>query len=130
MLIRRPDDIPSSEITPESVYQNRRQFMGTAGALALGTALTPSALQALAATGGVQEDKVTPEEDATTYNNFYEFGTGKEDPAENAKGFKTTPWTVTVEGLVKNPNTAWDLNDLLAKLTLYDRTYRMRCVEG
>jgi sulfoxide reductase catalytic subunit YedY len=66
MLIRRPDDIPSSEITPESVYQNRRQFMGTAGALALGTALTPSALQALAATGGVQEDKVTPEEDATT----------------------------------------------------------------
>ena len=51
MLIRRPDDIPSSEITPESVYQNRRQFMGTAGALALGTALTPSALQALAATG-------------------------------------------------------------------------------
>jgi sulfoxide reductase catalytic subunit YedY len=130
MLIRRPDDIPSSESTPESVYQNRRQFMGTAGALALGTALTPSALQALAATGGVQEDKVTPEEDATTYNNFYEFGTGKEDPAENAKGFKSTPWTVTVEGLVKNPNTAFDLNDLLAKLTLYDRTYRMRCVEG
>jgi sulfoxide reductase catalytic subunit YedY len=130
MLIRRPDDIPSSEITPESVYQNRRQFMGTAGALALGTALTPSALQALAATGGVQEDKVTPEEDATTYNNFYEFGTGKEDPAENAKGFKSTPWTVTVEGLVKNPNMAFDLNDLLAKLTLYDRTYRMRCVEG
>lgn len=131
MLIRRPDDIPSSEITPESIYQNRRQFMGTAGALALGSALSPAALEALSRTGrGVQDDKVTPEEDATTYNNFYEFGTGKEDPAENAKGFKATPWTVTVEGLVKNPNKTWDLNDLLAKLTLYDRTYRMRCVEG
>jgi sulfoxide reductase catalytic subunit YedY len=133
MLIRRPDDIPSSEITPESLYQNRRQFMGAAGALALGSVLAPSALDALSATGtgrARQEDKVTPEEDVTTYNNFYEFGTGKEDPAENAKGFKTTPWTVTVEGLVKQPNKVWDLNDLLGRLTLYDRTYRMRCVEA
>ena len=102
MLIRHPDDLPSSEITPEGLYQNRRAFVGTAGALALGTVLAPSAVQALSHTGG-QEDKVTPEEDATSYNNFYEFGTDKEEPKELAKDFKPMPWTVTVEGLVKAP---------------------------
>ncbi|MBL0938593.1 MAG: protein-methionine-sulfoxide reductase catalytic subunit MsrP [Gemmatimonadaceae bacterium] len=131
MLIRRPDDIPSSEITGESLYQNRRAFIGTAGTLALGSVLAPAALSALSATGrgGAQKDDITPEKDATTYNNFYEFGTGKDEPAENAKDFKTKPWTVAVDGMVKNPRT-WALEDLLGKLTVYDRTYRMRCVEA
>ncbi len=130
MLIRRPDDIPSSEITPESVYLNRRAFMGTAGALALGAALTPDALHALSATGtGVQQLKVTDEEDATSYNNFYEFGTGKEEPREQAAGFRTKPWTVAVEGLVKTPTT-FAIDDLLKGLPVQERTYRHRCVEA
>ena len=94
MLIRRPDDIPSSAITPESVYLNRRAFVGTAGALALGAALSPSALQALAATGNGQQLKLTDEDDATSYNNYYEFGTGKDEPKDQAKNFRTKPWTV------------------------------------
>ena len=133
MLIRRPDDLPSSEITPESVYLNRRAFVGTAGALALGAALSPSALQALSATGHAahngQQLKVTDEADATSYNNYYEFGTGKEEPKDQAKGFRAKPWTVTVEGLVKTPKT-FALEDLLKGLPLQDRIYRHRCVEA
>ncbi len=129
MLIRRPDDIPSSAITPESVYLNRRAFVGTAGAVALGAALTPGALQALSATGGGQQLKPTDESDATSYNNFYEFGTGKDEPKDQAKNFRTKPWTVAVEGLVKTPKT-YALEDLLKALPLQDRVYRHRCVEG
>jgi len=125
MLIRRPDDIPSSEITPEGLYQNRRAFIGAAGALALGAIVAPSNMGAAER----QKDDITPEKDATTYNNFYEFGTSKEDPAENAKDFRATPWTVNVEGLVKNPR-PYDINELLGRLSVYDRTYRMRCVEA
>jgi methionine sulfoxide reductase catalytic subunit len=125
MLIRRPDDIPSSEITPEGLYQNRRAFIGAAGALALGAIVAPSSMGAAER----QKDDITPEKDATTYNNFYEFGTSKEDPAENAKDFRATPWTVNVEGLVKNPR-PYDINELLGRLSVYDRTYRMRCVEA
>ncbi|MBL0891015.1 MAG: protein-methionine-sulfoxide reductase catalytic subunit MsrP [Gemmatimonadaceae bacterium] len=125
MLIRRPDDIPSSEITPEGLYQNRRAFIGTAGTLALGALVAPANMGAAER----QKDDITPEKDATTYNNFYEFGTSKEDPAENAKDFRATPWTVNVEGLVKNPR-PYDINELLGRLTVYDRTYRMRCVEA
>ena len=132
MLIRRPDDIPSSEITPESVYLDRRKFVGSAGALALGALIAPTALQAMACSGeseAVQEEKVTDEKDATTYNNFYEFGTDKEEPAEQAKGFKTRPWTVSVEGMVKKP-ARYDIDALLKGLSVQDRTYRHRCVEA
>jgi sulfoxide reductase catalytic subunit YedY len=138
MLIRRPDDIPSSEITPESIYVDRRKFVGTAGALALGALIAPTALQAMAcageaepaaAAGAGQEEKVTDEKDATTYNNFYEFGTGKEDPAEQAQGFKSRPWTVSVEGLVKKP-ARYDIDALLKGLSVQDRVYRHRCVEA
>jgi methionine sulfoxide reductase catalytic subunit len=127
MLIRRPDDIPSSEITPEGLYQNRRAFIGTAGALALGTLLTPAA--AVADEGRSQEEKLTPEEDVTSYNNFYEFGTDKDEPQEQARGFRTTPWTVSVEGLVKAPR-KYSYDELIGKLAVQDRVYRMRCVEG
>lgn len=125
MLIKRPDDIPSSEITSESVYLNRRQFVGQAGALAMGALALPS----VAGAANRQELKPTSEEYVTTYNNFYEFGTGKDEPAENAKNFKTVPWTVKVEGMVKTPKT-WAFEDLMKGLTVEDRIYRHRCVEA
>lgn len=125
MLIRKPDDIASSEITPEGFYQNRRAFMGTVGAIALGSAVLPGVARA----GATQDDKVTPEEDATSYNNFYEFGTGKEDPKEQAKDFQPMPWSVNVEGMVKTPR-PYTFDELLGKLPVQDRVYRMRCVEA
>ena len=131
MLIRPPADIPSSEITPESRYVNRRDFLGrAAGAIAaagLGGGLAVALPRDLLAQQ--DEDKLTPWEDVTTYNNFYEFGTSKSDPAETSKGFKTTPWTVKVDGLVKKP-ADYQLEDFLKPYKLEDRTYRHRCVEA
>jgi len=124
MLIQRAFDIPSSEITPETVYQNRRQFIRTAAAL-----LLPATAAAQSKPGPYDTtEKVTPYEYATTYNNYYEFGTDRGDPAKNSRAFKTKPWTVSVEGLVKKPAT-YDLDELIKGLTLEDRVYRMRCVE-
>ena len=131
MLIRRPDDLLSSEITPESVALDRRRFVGTAGVLALGSVLanaaTPAALHALS--GARQELKQTSEADATSYNNYYEFGTDKDEPKEQAKNFKAKPWTIAVEGMVKQPKT-FDFDELMKGLPLQDRVYRHRCVEG
>ena len=76
-----------------------------------------------------QKDELTPFEDITKYNNFYEFGTGKEDPAQNAKSLKTKPWQVAIEGLVKKPK-VYDLEELIKSFTVEDRTYRLRCVEA
>ena len=87
MLIQRAADIPSSEITPESVYQNRREFMITAAAFLV---------QAKRGAYDTSE-RVTPYEYATTYNNFYEFGTDKADPAKHSEKFVTKPWTISVE---------------------------------
>jgi methionine sulfoxide reductase catalytic subunit len=129
MLIRRPDDIPSSEITPESAYVNRRQFMGAAGALALAGLAAPAVLGARTLGERAQDDKITPEDDATSYNNFYEFGTGKDDPKRNAGTLRPRPWSVQVDGLVKAPR-RWDLDDLLRGLAKEDRIYRHRCVEA
>jgi sulfoxide reductase catalytic subunit YedY len=131
MLIKRPSDIPSSEITPESLYLDRRSFIGrlSAGAVAAaaGSATLLGACDAEAETR--QSDKLTPYDDVTGYNNFYEFGTGKEDPAQNAKGFRSRPWTVTIDGLVAKPTT-YDLDALLKPMKIEDRTYRLRCVEA
>src|SRR5262245_48154401 len=117
MLIQRAADILSSEITPEGVYQNRREFMKTA-------LLAPAA----AVQSFYTTEKITPYEYATTYNNYYEFGTDRADPSKNSGKFQARPWTVTVEGMVKKP-ARYDLDDLLRGLTPEDRTYRMRCVE-
>ena len=117
MLIQRASDILSSEITPEDVYQNRREFLKTA-------LFAPVA----AMQGFNTTEKVTPYEYATTYNNYYEFGTDRGDPSKNSGKFQTKPWTVTVEGMVKKP-ARYDLDDLLKGLAPEDRTYRMRCVE-
>jgi sulfoxide reductase catalytic subunit YedY len=141
MLIRRKPDIPASEITPEPVYRDRRRFMvgaGAVGAAALGAgvlALRPEPARAGAKLSGVRksafstDEPLTPYKDITTYNNFYEFGTDKTDPSEEAHTLRTRPWTVAVEGEVKKPRTL-DIEELLKLAALEERTYRMRCVEG
>lgn len=147
MLIRRPPDLPSSEITPESAYLGRRDFLARAGLLGaalagapLVTACTRSDARVTDSAGGAlasdaeaaahaQPDKPNSYEDITSYNNYYEFGTDKTDPKENAGRLRTRPWTVAVDGLVKKPAT-YALDDLLKPHTVVDRTYRLRCVEA
>jgi sulfoxide reductase catalytic subunit YedY len=128
MYIKRPNDIPSSEITPEDLYVNRRKFLAVAGVAAAGVIGTRGIAAALPPVSR-QEEKPNTWEEITTYNNYYEFGTGKEDPAQNAGNFKTKPWTVKVDGLVKRP-ADYQLEDLLKPHKLEDRVYRLRCVEG
>jgi len=127
MLIRKPGDIASSEITPESVYLDRRRFISTIAAGAA-TALVPGTVAACAPELVAQE-KPNSFEDITTYNNFYEFGTGKADPARNAQEFRTRPWSVAVEGHVAKPAT-YQLEDFLKPYAMEDRIYRLRCVEA
>lgn len=134
MLIRKPDDIKSSDITSESTYINRRKFIGrgvAVGAIAVAGSAAPWAVRA--ATGrrdeDVQDEPLTSYEHVTTYNNFYEFGTGKEDPSRNAHTLRPRPWTVTVEGEIDKPG-QYDLDDLLRGITIEDRVYRLRCVEA
>jgi methionine sulfoxide reductase catalytic subunit len=145
MLINKSPDILSSEITPKELYLNRRKMLamaGTAGIL-YGIAETiadafespqvvhaGARLQFTQSNLSTQGEKLTPYESATTYNNFYEFGTGKEDPSRTAKDFQTRPWTVSIEGLVKKSR-VYDVDSII-KLhsSLEERVYRMRCVEG
>ena len=141
MLIKK-SEIPASEITPKDLYMNRRTFLAGAATLAGATVagrklpdIISPAESALAATKlnysagpfGTNE-KQTPLQDITHYNNYYEFSTDKYEPADLAKNFQTRPWTVRVEGLVNKPQT-FDIETLL-KIPLEERTYRMRCVEG
>ena len=121
MLIRRPPDISSSEITSESLYLSRRSWLRAMGIATAGAAL-PRRLLA------VQDDPNTWEE-ITGYNNYYEFGAGKEDPARYANTLKTAPWTVRVEGEVAKPGT-YDLAGLFRGVSLQERIYRFRCVEA
>jgi sulfoxide reductase catalytic subunit YedY len=127
MLIRRPPDIPFSEITDESLFWNRRDFLKAAGigAAAAGGLLPPGRLLNRRSI----DEKLTPWDDITGYNNYYEFGTGKDDPAANAGRLHTRPWKVEVAGEVKRP-AMYDLDDLLKPFTPTERIYRMRCVEG
>jgi methionine sulfoxide reductase catalytic subunit len=134
MLIRRPAEIPASEITDESLYLRRRDFLRAAGLLgaAAATGLIPGCLQAAdtaADTAAGDEDELTPYDAVTTYNNFYEFGTGKADPAQRAGSLRTRPWSIAVEGLVQRP-AVYDLEDILKPHKLEERVYRLRCVEG
>ena len=135
--------IPSSEITSREVYEGRREFIKLAGlgAIAGATALSGIALPSAAATAPRKkiekyartefgaDEKLTPYEDITTYNNFYEFGTGKGDPAQYADTLVTRPWTVSVEGAVKRPKRI-AIEDIYKLAPLEERIYRMRCVEG
>ena len=131
MLIRRGNTIHSSEITDERDYLNRRAFLGTAAGigLAAATVSVPSSLLACAVSSQQPADKLTPYEDVTTYNNFYEFGTDKEDPAENAHTLRTRPWSITVEGFVKKP-AIYQIDDFVKPYKVEERVYRLRCVEA
>jgi sulfoxide reductase catalytic subunit YedY len=150
MLIKKSSDIKPTEITDQKVYLNRRLFMK--GAILAGTAtatgylyrsLNPARVElpkgeqiatanvvttAGANSGFTVNEKLTPLQDITNYNNFYEFSTSKRSVASAARGFITRPWSVSVEGLVNKPRT-FDLDELL-KLPQEDRIYRLRCVEG
>jgi len=128
MLIKKPDDIKSSEITSEDLYLNRRKFLAAAGIAAAGLAGSGRLASALASERQ-QEEKPNTYEEITGYNNYYEFGTDKEDPAQNAKNFRTKPWTVKVDGLVKKP-ADYQFEDLIKPYKLEDRVYRFRCVEA
>jgi sulfoxide reductase catalytic subunit YedY len=137
----------SSEITSQGIYQQRRDILrlmaggaagatlaGWAGREALAQVAKPGKLAALpgaksGVAGAVTMEKVTDYKDATTYNNFYEFGTDKADPAKNAGTLVTKPWTVVVDGLVKQPKT-YAIEDLIKLSAQEERIYRMRCVEG
>jgi len=144
MIIKKPGGISSSEITPYELYLNRRKFIGRAGKLAAAAALAPSALAACdfkgeagaveagrtaEAMGSGQEEDLTPYEDVTEYNNFYEFGTGKTDPAQNAQDFPKGSWTLKVDGHCENPGEL-ALEDVLARFPSEERIYRLRCVEA
>ena len=144
MLIKKVSEIPSSEVTPKWLYLNRRKFLAgalgvTAGAL-LGESLKQlawpsqkvlagSKLNVAAKSPFSTTEQVTPMNDVTHYNNFYEFGTGKEDPAKYATNFRTSPWSVKVFGLVDKPRT-FTLEELQQLAPLEERIYRHRCVEA
>ncbi|OGU26898.1 MAG: mononuclear molybdenum enzyme YedY [Ignavibacteria bacterium GWA2_54_16] len=138
MLLRRGGNLKSSEITPELLYVNRRQFIRSASFAGLGLAyefLLPEFLSSQDRWPRGRKGPFDTDEDPnsykdiTTYNNFYEFGVDKSDPAENSAAFRPKPWTVRVEGEVKKPAT-YNLEDLVKPYRLEDRIYRMRCVEG
>jgi len=132
VLIRHPSDIPASEITPREVYLNRRQWMAGAAGLALAAAL-PDGVEAAPLSAAKStfstDEKLTSREDVTSYNNYYEFGVDKGDPAKNAGTLKTAPWTVKIDGLVGKPQEI-GIVDLIKASALEERIYRMRCVEG
>jgi sulfoxide reductase catalytic subunit YedY len=138
--------ILSSEITPREIYQRRRELLKLMAAGVAGAGLAawagrsahavagpgklarlPGAKSAVA--GATANDRITPYEDVTTYNNFYEFGTDKDDPAQFAGKLQTRPWTVSVEGEVAKPR-QFGIEDLLKMAPMEERIYRMRCVEG
>lgn len=133
MLIRRPDDILPSEITDPAVYHARRHFMAQAGTLALASALpvtsNAASLGPIAASPLSTTEPPTSRRAVTTYNNFYELGTDKADPAENTFRLKPAPWTLRVEGLVNKPR-SFGIDELIKLVPLEERIYRMRCVEG
>jgi sulfoxide reductase catalytic subunit YedY len=135
----------SSEITPRAAYEGRRDWLRQVAVAAAGTALGAfAAREALAqaapagarldatrstVSGAVTMEKMTSRQDATTYNNFYEFGTDKADPAQHAHTLKVRPWAVAVEGEVKKPR-SFDIDELMKLGAMEERIYRLRCVEG
>ena len=142
MLIKNKPDLTHADVTPKNLYFNRRNFLrglSIAGAATLvgerfASILShPGAIQANSKLATVKsnytvDEKVTSENDVTHYNNFYEFGTDKGDPAKNAQNFRTSPWTVSVEGDVKTPR-KFSVDEILKLAPLEERIYRHRCVE-
>ncbi|MEQ1696825.1 MAG: protein-methionine-sulfoxide reductase catalytic subunit MsrP [Hyphomicrobiaceae bacterium] len=133
MLIRHRADIASSQITPRGIYLRRREFLTGTAAIGAASMLGAEAANALKLDAVKStystDDKLTSLKDVTSYNNFYEFGLDKTDPAAHAHTLKTTPWTVKLDGLVNKPADV-QLEDLIKPSTLEERIYRMRCVEA
>ena len=150
MLIKSAADIKSSEITSHSAYLDRRKFMQNSGLAiaAMGLSSGASALETREGSplrygpdwlkqqvAGAQEtsfgkdEKLTPYRDVTSYNNFYEFGTGKDDPIRNASAMITDPWSVTIEGECEKQGT-FNFEDIMKTMPLEERIYRLRCVEA
>jgi sulfoxide reductase catalytic subunit YedY len=138
MLIKKPTDILPSEITPKAVYLDRRRFIREAAAAAV-TGVSALLLPTVAEAGQKfhnlrkgplsVDEKKTSHQDITSYNNFYEFGTAKDDPAQRARDFRTFPWSVAIEGEVNKP-AVYQIEDLLKHHPLEERVYRLRCVEA
>lgn len=129
MAGRYKSDLKWSDVTPKADWMNRRALMAGAGAAALGSIAGP-ALASLGAkkTNYGKDLEPNPWEHITTYNNFYEFGTGKDDPAKHAHRLTTEPWEVVIDGLVDKPGT-YSFDDIMAGVELEERIYRLRCVE-
>ena len=148
MLIKKPSDVLPSEITPRAWYLRRREFLGQAAALGVAGSMLPAAIKTVFAQTAAPiieqgklpklpgkpspfrvTEKLTPHKDVVTYNNYYEFGTDKAQPAQHAHKLKTRPWSVAIEGEVKNRKPV-DIEDLMKLAPMEERIYRMRCVEG
>jgi sulfoxide reductase catalytic subunit YedY len=138
MLIKKPDDLRYSDVTPKALYWNRRDFLaGVPAAVLAGSQLLSPSRRALALTKlsatksplSTTGETVNDFKDVSTYNNYYEFGTAKDEPAKNAKNFKTSPWTVSVEGEVAKPR-KFTIDELMKLAPLEERVYRHRCVEA
>lgn len=144
MLVKRAPDLTYRDVTPKGLYMGRRNFLlgllATSGVVAAykrlprvfagaPTGSVPQKLNNLVKWPGSTTEPVTPEKDVTHYNNFYEFGTGKGDPAQNAVNFVTSPWSVSVEGEVQKPR-KFTMDEIMKLAPLEERVYRHRCVEG
>ena len=120
MAFRWKNDLTAKDVTPKNLYMNRRQIM--AGLSGLG-------LASIGGKAAAEELEPNSYEEITSYNNFYEFGTGKGDPAENAHMLTTSPWSVEIDGLVDKPGT-YDFQKIMSNMTIEERIYRFRCVEA
>ena len=129
MLILNPKDISENEVTDQSIYENRRKFMKTAAGIGIAAVSGLPIAQAKTVSPYSTDEKQTDYKDITTYCNFYEFGTGKSDPAKNAHTLVTSPWDVLIEGECEKPG-KYNLEDLLKPVSVEERVYRFRCVEG
>lgn len=125
MANRYKSDLTWGDVTPEATFLNRRAFMAGATALGAGSIMSP----AFAASKYSTDEEPNTFEQITSYNNFYEFGTGKSDPAENAHALTTDPWPIEIGGLVEKPGT-YQFEDLMKEMAIEERIYRFRCVEA
>lgn len=132
MLIQKNKNLTDNDVTDFDIYQNRRKFMKNAAGVGIAAATGLPIIEATAKaikSPYSTDEKLTDYEDITSYCNFYEFGTGKSDPSNNAHTLITSPWTITVEGECEKPG-QYNLEDLLKPVSIEERIYRFRCVEG
>ena len=129
MIIRKSPPFRYSDVTPKSIYLNRRRFLAAALASPAAVAFAGTKLTSVQKSPFSVDEKASAPNIITGYNNFYEFGTGKEDPEQNAKNFKTSPWSIVIDGEVTKPKTI-DLDAIMKLAPLEQRITRHRCVEG